>query len=403
MVSYAQSGGADHSAVANVTIDTPSIIFSLDPLFALLDFVSTPSKEAAARTAGTEPSTPESEGAPVVSEEADKVEQPSQGTLAYRVNVVQASVKLLADPSRHDSEAIVLSIRQVQLAQQGTMVLSVDHMGIFLCKMDKQKETIRILDDFHLNLSMDNRQDNGNQVSNIELDMQALVVRLSNRDVFLVSSIVSRAIELSASPEEEENKKKQEKASQKPQRPVKAKQSSQALTASTRNGRRPSGARPPKAEVIVTRETVSTIVHASNSAQFCSLAPSFVRRSALGPYQRSPRVASPRLQGPTLHCTCRRLVCRRAYQPHHVVLERRADEEALPDASGCQHHACHQLLQPHQFSLGSSDGPLGVQCTSYKDCRDTSYGSHAGFEEALGGQRHAYLYRACLEFDVSVE
>jgi len=256
MVSYAQSGGADHSAVANVTIDTPSIIFSLDPLFALLDFVSTPSKEAAARTAGTEPSTPESEGAPVVSEEADKVEQPSQGTLAYRVNVVQASVKLLADPSRHDSEAIVLSIRQVQLAQQGTMVLSVDHMGIFLCKMDKQKETIRILDDFDLNLSMDNRQDNGNQVSNIELDMQALVVRLSNRDVFLVSSIVSRAIELSASPEEEENKKKQEKASQKPQRPVKAKQSSQALTASTRNGRRPSGARPPKAEVIVTRETL---------------------------------------------------------------------------------------------------------------------------------------------------
>ena len=257
MVSYAQSGGTDRSAVANVTIDTPSIIFSLDPLFALLDFVSTPSKEAAARAAETEASTPETEDLPVVSEEADKPDQPAQGTLAYRVNVVQASVKLLADPSRQDSEAIVLSIRQVQLAQQGTLVLSVDHMGIFLCKMDRQKETIRILDDFDLNLSMDNRQENGNQLSNIELDMQALVVRLSNRDVFLVSSIVTRAIELSASPEDEETKKKQQaKVANKPQRPVKGRKSSQALTASTKTGQRTSAPVRPKAELIVTRETV---------------------------------------------------------------------------------------------------------------------------------------------------
>lgn len=256
MVSYAQSSGIDQSAVANVTIDTPSFIFSLDPLFALLDFVSTPDKEAAEKAVANNQPVSQDEIDAAVSE-VQKIQAPSKSSLAYRVNVVQASVKLLADPSRHDSEAIVLSIRQVQLAQQGTLVLSVDHMGIFLCKMDRQKETIRILDDFDLNLSMDNRQENGNQISNIELDMQSLVVRLSNRDVILVSSIVSRAIELSAAPEAQKKKDQAPKAAAKPERPVKAKKSSQALTASTKDPRRSSVARPQKAEVIVTRETVS--------------------------------------------------------------------------------------------------------------------------------------------------
>lgn len=251
MVSYSMAGGLDRSAVANVTIDTPSIIFSLDPLFALLDFVQTPSREFAPAADSHSPGT---DSQPQSSPEQDSPAQ-STGSLAYRVNVVQASIKLLADPSRSDSEAIVLSIRQIQLAQQGTLVLSIDHLGIFLCRMDRQREVIRILDDFDLNLSMDNRAENGNQTSSIELDVQAIVVRLSNRDVFLVSNIVSRAIELSggSSGGKEAPEATQQKGKPSHRRPAEMKSSSQALT---KGQRRSSAAKAIKAEVLATKESV---------------------------------------------------------------------------------------------------------------------------------------------------
>ena len=42
-------------------------------------------------------------------------------SLAFRANIVAPTVKLLADPERGDSEAIVLSIEQISLAQQRTL------------------------------------------------------------------------------------------------------------------------------------------------------------------------------------------------------------------------------------------------------------------------------------------
>lgn len=255
MVSYTMSGGPDRSAVANVTVDTPSIIFSLDPLFAMLDFAKYPFKDAAPVQTDAEYSTTQ-QAANDVDVESSSTQ--GQGQLAFRVNIVQASVKLLADPSRHDSEAIVLSIRQIQMAQQGTFVLSVDRLGIFLCRMDRPKEIIRILDDFDLNLSMDARSDDGSQSSNIELDVQPLVLRLSNRDIVLVNSIVNRVIELSGS-------NKGDQASHQETKALVVRKQSEAR-ASTSGGsisrRRSSAAvKQPRAEVLVTKESVSHILN----------------------------------------------------------------------------------------------------------------------------------------------
>jgi vacuolar protein sorting-associated protein 13A/C len=251
MVSYTMSGGADRSSVANVTVDTPSIIFSLDPLFALLNFASYPFKDS--NSSATPQEEAEIQQVTEKVEEREGADDAATGGLAFRVNVVQASVKLLADPTRHDSEAVVLSIRQVQMAQQGTFVLSVDHLGIFLSRMDRPKEIIRILDDFDLNLSMDTRSADGSQSSSIELDVQPLVLRLSNRDVVLVSSIVSRAIELSSTDTKPEQQSKSEL------RPNKALPPSSAAVSrlsSDKRRRASSAAKPQKAEVLLTKESV---------------------------------------------------------------------------------------------------------------------------------------------------
>ena len=252
MVSYTMSGGSERSAMANVTIDTPSLIFSLDPLFALLKFVTTP---VPASLQGQQPDSSNK----LISE--DDMKGPAEAPpnpLAYRVNIVAASVKLLADPTRPDSEAIVLSIRQIQMAQQGTLVLSIDHLGMFLCNMDEPKDKARILDDFDLNLSMDNRHSHGKSSMSIELDVQAIILRISNRDVFLVTSIVSKAIELSNSEPKVDQPKSAAQANGKPRSLARANPTAVVSRGKTAtNGARATPA-PDRAQLILTRESVST-------------------------------------------------------------------------------------------------------------------------------------------------
>ena len=73
--------------------------------------------------------------------------------------------------------------------------------------MDKPKDTIRVLDDLDLTVSMDSRADAGRQVTSIEAAIEPVILRVSFRDILLINSIVNRAIELSnrSSPQPEES------------------------------------------------------------------------------------------------------------------------------------------------------------------------------------------------------
>lgn len=129
MINFTQSGGTDKSAFANVTIDSPKVIFSLDPVFALLDyfmsaFPPSPVVVLPPDAAGEE------DGLPMV-----EVEAPSTSTFAFRVNVVSPTIVLLDNPEKADSEAVILSISQVLMAQQGTLALTVTKVGMFLCRV----------------------------------------------------------------------------------------------------------------------------------------------------------------------------------------------------------------------------------------------------------------------------
>ena len=63
--------------------------------------------------------------------------------------------------------------------------------------MDKPKDTIRVLDNFDITLSMDSRADLGRQVTSIDIAIQPLVFRVSFHDIILINSIINRAIEMS--------------------------------------------------------------------------------------------------------------------------------------------------------------------------------------------------------------
>ncbi|PWZ02331.1 hypothetical protein BCV70DRAFT_172197 [Testicularia cyperi] len=219
MMSYTMSGGEDGSALALITVDSPKVIFALDPVFALLNFFTSAFPEqptqdhsngedgatiGATATTGTGTGTAVSNagkgGATTTPAGEAGAAQPvnGAGTLSFRVNVVDPTIILLAAPERHDTEAIVLSIKQVLMSQQGILALKVDQFGMFMCRMHRPKDTLRLLDNFDLALSMDSRVSATRQLTSIEIDVEPLVLRVSLRDILMIQSVVNKAIELSA-------------------------------------------------------------------------------------------------------------------------------------------------------------------------------------------------------------
>lgn len=221
MVSLTMSGNpSDRSFLVLITVDSPKIIFSLDPLFALLDFATSPWNdqqtfessglgEEALLTDGrfTTPSNAENVKA-VATLSMDTQSWPeAKGSMSFRVNIVDPSVLLLASPEKNDSEVIFLSIKQILLSQQGIVALKVDSMGMFVSRMSRPRDSsLRLLDNFDLAMSMDTRSTSSRQMTSIEVDVNPLVLRVSYGDVILLSSVINKAIELSAKSGDEASK-----------------------------------------------------------------------------------------------------------------------------------------------------------------------------------------------------
>ncbi|MCJ1294226.1 hypothetical protein MMC34_005783 [Xylographa carneopallida] len=217
MASISISGGSDRHLIAMVTLDSPRIIFAMDYVFALTAFASNAlsSEEAPAVDEGLQSETN-------LGEETDsgfntpidgvppspglKADSPSSEgmSMSFRVNVEDAQVILIANPTINNSEAIVLGTKQVLLSQQNVSTLQITKVGMFLCRMDKfETSRLRILDDFSLQMSMDSRS-KGRQSSltSIHINIEPLVLRLSLRDILLALQIVNRASELTGDPSE---------------------------------------------------------------------------------------------------------------------------------------------------------------------------------------------------------
>jgi vacuolar protein sorting-associated protein 13A/C len=107
MILYTMSGGANNSALAILTVDSPQIIFAIEPVIALLNFFT-----SAFATKET----------PMPPEEAfsveDEVTDSQQSRLDFRVDLHDVSVSILENDADPDSQAIRLSINQILLSHQ---------------------------------------------------------------------------------------------------------------------------------------------------------------------------------------------------------------------------------------------------------------------------------------------
>ncbi len=214
MASVTISGGNDRHLIAMLTVDSPRVIFALDYLFAVQSFANTafssqePAQVEDTLEGGTPIpeesdsgiSTPLDQKAPKIKEKTEPAVKGNPMSMSFRINVVDAQVILIANPMISNSEAIVLGTKQVLFSQQNASTLQITKVGMFLCRMDKfETSRLRILDDFNLQMSMDNRSEGSKSaLTNIEVEVEPLVLRLSLRDILLALQIVNRASEMTS-------------------------------------------------------------------------------------------------------------------------------------------------------------------------------------------------------------
>lgn len=226
MASVTISGGKERNLIAMVAIDSPRIIFALDYLFALQNFIMTglhvdepipiqdeeidsPEESDAdsmqvsiARRQSTQHS-PRSSLSRRSSSKGQKEEE-TKMSIAYRVNIVDAQVILIANPLSASSEAIVLGTKQVLLSQQHALTFQVSEVGMFLCRMDKFEDSrLRIIDDFSITMTMDSSNPT---LTNLHIDIEPLILRVSLRDILLALQIISKASELSGNEDDKADK-----------------------------------------------------------------------------------------------------------------------------------------------------------------------------------------------------
>ncbi|KAK2755982.1 hypothetical protein FQN54_005779 [Arachnomyces sp. PD_36] len=208
MASISVSPGPDKHLIAMLTIDSPRIIFALDYLFALQSFASTAfsTEEGVQIEEAQDETTEESESTSstrsssdetVVAQSSTPAKQQTM-TMSLRASVVDAQVILIANPAISNTEAIVLGSKQLLYSQQNASTLQMSKVGMFLCRMDKfETSRLRILDNFTVEMSMDNRSHGkATSFTSIDVHVEPLVLRLSLRDILLALQIVNKASEL---------------------------------------------------------------------------------------------------------------------------------------------------------------------------------------------------------------
>ncbi|CAG8552629.1 14898_t:CDS:10 [Dentiscutata erythropus] len=218
LIDLAMSGGSERNIIALVKFSSPKLILTLDHLFATRNYFmsafDTPSSsnEATPQAQSSDtlpplkpprPKTSPTTTQPPTLPPRPVAKQPQQTTsLSYRVEIDSAEIILLANPHLTSSEAVVLSSQKMVLVQQSAILLNVDQVGMFLCQMDKRESTLlRFIDNFDLSLTMNTQSSKPEQqITDINVEIGALILRVSYRDVLLILSIVNKVSELSSQP-----------------------------------------------------------------------------------------------------------------------------------------------------------------------------------------------------------
>ena len=108
MLLYTTSGGSNPTSLAVLTVDSPRVIFAIDPVISLLNFFTSASHNTAPPSLSTE----------YISDHYDHGVQDGHVRTDFRVDLHDVSFSILENEADSETRAICLYISQVSLSQQ---------------------------------------------------------------------------------------------------------------------------------------------------------------------------------------------------------------------------------------------------------------------------------------------
>jgi vacuolar protein sorting-associated protein 13A/C len=111
MILYTASGGTDGSSIAVITVDSPQVIFAVEPVIGLLEFFSSAFGQETTTTAEVEEE-----------ETGTKNTSSTSSTMNVRLDLHDLNVSILEDDANVDSRAIRLSIKTISLSHQACIL-----------------------------------------------------------------------------------------------------------------------------------------------------------------------------------------------------------------------------------------------------------------------------------------
>lgn len=118
MLLYTSSSGPERSSLAVLTVDSPHILFSLAPVFALMEFFTSAFEASGPDVGETD--------VPKALEKGNPNPAPNeQAVVQFRIDLHDVSISVLEDDLDSDSQAIRLTVAQISLSQQVCFTLPV--------------------------------------------------------------------------------------------------------------------------------------------------------------------------------------------------------------------------------------------------------------------------------------
>lgn len=182
------SRGSTGATDVVLSLDGLQSILSLPYVFDLWNFFMVP-KYFNHNPAAEERLSPAPSSLPSASSPQD-VATPSP-PFTYRINVVDAEIIVLGDPTVKDTEAVMLYANQLLVVQDSATSLSLKQAYMYLINMERRQETkFRLVSAFDATLRMDVNPDGTKIVSSVSAQ-KPLEMRISYRDFALFSKLFS--------------------------------------------------------------------------------------------------------------------------------------------------------------------------------------------------------------------
>ena len=112
MVLYTTSGGTNPSSLVIMTVDSPKVIFSVDPVFALLGFFSSGSELKSSDASET------NDAVRTVAKTGTSDSIPQPASIDFRIDLHDVTISVLESDTIAETQAIQLSVKQVLISQQ---------------------------------------------------------------------------------------------------------------------------------------------------------------------------------------------------------------------------------------------------------------------------------------------